>query len=108
MENVVDTITVSILTILAYEVTKDDIKQFKKIVLNNDKSNEYYLETNHGVFKINKEKKTLIVLERNYVSKVFDDDIFVDNAPIDYEITRLCKVAKRAGFEYFLEKKYMN
>lgn len=109
MEKMVKTSIIETNTILYYDVTQEDINDFNEAILNKRTPNEYILETKDGIFKINKEKKLLIVLDRNYKTLVKENgSLIVYNPPVDFEVMRLCKVAKKLGFEYLLEKKQMN
>jgi hypothetical protein len=88
-------------TIMNYKVTKEDLYIFNKIVYEEIKFEKFILESSEGSYRIDKTNKILTVLKRNYT-------LLIDNDVVDHEVNRTCKIAKEAGFNFFLENQYMN
>jgi len=108
METEIKDIKVEIATILNYKVTKQDLIEFDWIYFQEIWFNSFVIETNDFIYKINKKTKELRILQRFYKTMVDDSNMYESTDAIDYEVIRLCKIAKQAGFSYFLENKYMN
>ena len=94
--------------ILNYHVTKEDLNRFNKIVYEEITFEKFILESIEATYRIDKTNKILTVLKRNYRLFVDDSNMYIANDAIDYEVIRLCKIAKKAGFEYILENQYLN
>lgn len=94
--------------ILKYQVTKQDLYMFNKIVYEEIKFEKFVLESSEATYRIDKTNKVITVLQRNY--RLFLDEINFCSAndAIDFEVMRLCKIAKKAGFNYIFENKYLN
>lgn len=107
METQIKDVHVEIQTILNYKVTKQDLIEFDKIIQEISYSS-FILETNDFVVKIDKKNKQLRILQRFYKTMVFESFMYELADSVDYEVIRLCMIAKKAGFSYFLENKYMN
>jgi hypothetical protein len=94
--------------ILTYQVKKEDLFIFNRIVNEEVDFDKFILESSEATYRIDKTNKTITVLRRNYRLGVDESSIFSYNDVVDFEVVRVCKIAKEAGFDYFLENQYMN
>ena len=90
-----------------YEVSKKDIDRFKEAALDSIKPNEYILETQDGLFKINQDKKIFMIVMRKY-NYTLPEEIEESIEEIDYSIMMIYKIAIKSGFKVYLEQKYSN
>jgi len=89
-------------------ITKAEIDIFRDFTLNVVPDKEYFVTAIEATYKIDKKKRTLRIVERNYgVSDAIENQI-LSNRFIDFQVMKLCKTAMYSGFRVFLESKFSN
>jgi hypothetical protein len=89
------------------EIPEEMVEEFRDKALSDDMPEEYIVDTDEVVFKINKQKKELRLLQRKH----YEQDVFLgmpSKQKVDFVAMRVYKVGIRAGFKVFLENKYSN
>jgi hypothetical protein len=93
---------------LSVEPHPREAREFYKFATSSLLPDEYTFETPSAIIKINKEKLEFRILKRKYYSEDSVKNGFPSKLEVDMEIIIAYKIAKMAGFDVFLEPKYMN
>ena len=89
-------------------ITKVEVQIFRDFILNAVPDNEYFVTALDATYKIDKKKRILRIVQRNYgVSDSIENQI-LSNRFIDFQVMKLCKTAMYSGFRVFLESKFSN
>jgi hypothetical protein len=84
------------------QILKEDIDLFKGVLNDKKIPDEFIMQTNEGVFIVNKRKKTLRIFERKYKNNKLKKD------EIDSSTYVVSKIASKCGFTIFLDTQYSN
>lgn len=90
------------LAAIAYQVTNEDLKEFKQKIFNKKNPDIFYIRSEEGIFLVNKSTLEFKIVVRNYTDNDFENSI------IDCACMRLYKIARHLGFKVSLENKYCN
>jgi hypothetical protein len=81
------------------DVSSKDVMFFIDAIMDEEMPEEFVLEVDEGVIKLNRIKKEFRVIKRNVTNNPCNADI---------QMMIVMKIAKKAGFKLFLEPKYSN
>jgi hypothetical protein len=87
------------LSYMKIDVSSKDVMFFLDAIMDEEMPEEFVLEVDEGVIKLNRIKKEFRVIKRNVTNNPCNADI---------QMMIVMKIAKRAGFKLFLEPKYSN
>ena len=96
------------LTKLDSKVSLKDIKHFMSIVEDNELPQVFAVECDEGIFKFNRRRKELYLLERFSCSYKQNRFKYPSDLHIDLIIIRFMKTAKLSGYKTFYEPKFSN
>lgn len=96
------------LAYLSAEPNPREVKEFRKVATSSSLPQEYTFESLQAIIKVNRIKMEFRVLQRKYYSNESIKRGYPSRLDVDIDTMMAYKIAKLAGFEVFLEPKYMN